>query len=151
MQNDPEAETMAVKNECFQTLKACNLNYFKNLLSLDLSMNRISSIEGQFEAANLRSLSLQDNLLREIPPKLLQKLPSLTTLHLDMNQISKLEHLHHCPLLEDLSLHQNRIQKIENLSPLTFLRKLNLSFNRIGKIEGLAFNTKLELVELGKN
>lgn len=103
---DPEHDsTMSVKNEHLPTLKACNLNFFRSLLHLDLSMNRISILDGGFESTNLRTLILQDNLIKEIPVKLVQKLPSLTRLNLDMNQISKIENLEKCTSLLDLSLH----------------------------------------------
>ena len=48
-------------------------------------MNKISIIDGGFESVNLRTLILQDNLIKEIPPKMLQKVPNLQTLNLDMN------------------------------------------------------------------
>ena len=85
MHNDPEDSQMSVKNEHLPTLKACNLNFFTRLIHLDLSMNKISIIDGGFESANLRTLILQDNLIKEIPLKLLQKLPSLQKLNLDIN------------------------------------------------------------------
>jgi Leucine-rich repeat (LRR) protein len=50
-------------------------------------MNKISIIDGGFECVNLRTLILSDNLIKEINPKMLHKLPQLQTLNLDMNQI----------------------------------------------------------------
>jgi hypothetical protein len=38
-------------------------------------MNKISLIDGCFECANLRTLILADNLIKEIPVRMLQKLP----------------------------------------------------------------------------
>jgi len=40
-------------------------------------MNNISTIDGTFECTNLRTLILSDNLLKEIKPSMLLKLPSL--------------------------------------------------------------------------
>ena len=66
-------------------MRACNLNYYRHLVHLNISMNKISIIDGGFESVNLKSLVLSDNLIKEITPKMLQKLPKLQVLNLDMN------------------------------------------------------------------
>ena len=44
------------------------------LVHLDLSMNKISAIKGGFEqCVNLRSVTMSDNLLREITPFMFAK------------------------------------------------------------------------------
>jgi len=84
---------ISVKNENLPTLKACRLDFLKNLVYLNLSMNKIAIIDGGFECANLRTLILSDNQIKEITPKAFQKLPQLRELNLDINNISKLENL----------------------------------------------------------
>lgn len=83
-----------VKNEQIPTLKACALDScFRRLTHLNLSMNKIAVVEGGFECSNLLSLALTDNLIKEIPPKLLAKCPKLTILDLSMNHISRIQNL----------------------------------------------------------
>ena len=66
------------------------------LVHLDISMNKIAAIQGGFEhCPNLRTLIISDNLLREISPFMLQKCKQLRSLNLDINQISKLQNMHH--------------------------------------------------------
>jgi len=68
---------ISIKNEHLPTLKACKLDFCKKLVHLNLSMNKISIIDGGFECVNLRTLILSDNLIKEIGPRMLQRLPSL--------------------------------------------------------------------------
>ena len=50
MHNDTEKEShMSIKNEHIPTLKACSLDFYNKLIHLDLSMNKISLIDGSFE------------------------------------------------------------------------------------------------------
>jgi Leucine-rich repeat (LRR) protein len=74
-----------IKNENFPTLKACSLDFCRRLVHLNLSMNNISIVDGGFECVNLKTLILSDNLIKEIKPSMLLKLPSLRVLNLDMN------------------------------------------------------------------
>jgi Leucine-rich repeat (LRR) protein len=68
---------ISVKNENLPTLKACSLDFCQNLIHLDLSMNKIQIIDGAFECQNLRILILADNLIKEIGPRVLQKVSKL--------------------------------------------------------------------------
>lgn len=54
-------------------------------------MNKIAAIEGTFEnCANLRTVSISDNLLREISPFIFAKCKQIRSVNLDINQITKL-------------------------------------------------------------
>ena len=66
---------------------------FQNLQVLNLSMNKISSIEESINLPNLRELSLSDNLIKSIHPFLLSKVPKLQILDLSINQISVIQNL----------------------------------------------------------
>jgi Leucine-rich repeat (LRR) protein len=104
-----------VKNEQMPTLKACALDSaFRKLTHLNLSMNKIAVVEGGFECSNLHSLILTDNLIKEIPPRLLAKCPKLQLLDLSLNHISRIQNLP--TTLTELSLAQNRLTVIEGLS-----------------------------------
>jgi Leucine-rich repeat (LRR) protein len=97
------------------TLKACALDSaFRKLTHLNLSMNKIAVVEGGFECSNLYSLILTDNLIKEIPPRLLAKCPKLQLLDLSLNHISRIQNLP--TTLTELSLAQNRLTVIEGLS-----------------------------------
>ena len=135
-----------MKNESFPTLKVGDLDFLRNLIHLDLSMNKISVIDGGFECVNLRTLILSDNLIKEITPKTFQKLPNLQVLHMDINNLSKIENLHMNTKLVELSLSNNRLTKMEGLATLTNLRRLNLSFNKIQKLEGISTLLMLEVL-----
>ena len=151
MHSDPLDSSIEIKNENLPTLKACSLDFCKRLVHLNLSMNNISIVDGGFECANLKTLILSDNLIKDIKPSMLLKLPALRVLNLDMNQISRIQNISHLTELLDLSIMQNKVTQIEGISTLTKLRKLNLSFNRIQKLEGLSTLQMLEVLELGKN
>lgn len=104
MHSDVLDSQIEIKNENLSTLKACSLDFCKRLVHLNLSMNNISIIDGGFECVNLRTLILSDNLIKEIKPSMLLKLPSLRVLNLDMNQISKIQNISHLQELLDLSI-----------------------------------------------
>ena len=74
-------KTIEVKNEDFGQLakKEFELikNRFSNLQILNLSMNKITNIEGGIDCPNLRELALSDNLIKQIHPFLLSNLPKL--------------------------------------------------------------------------
>lgn len=142
-----------VKNESLGEIDVVKpLAPYSLLVHLDISMNKIAAIKGGFEQCpNLRTLTISDNLLREITPFMFQKCRQLRSLNLDINQITKLQNMHHLTNLAELSVQNNKISVMEGLTSMTKLRRLNLSFNRITKLEGLSNCQMLELLELGKN
>ena len=71
MHSDEYDSQISIKNEHLPTLKACQLDFRRKLVHLNLSMNRISIIDGGFECLNLRTLFLSDNLIKEINPRML--------------------------------------------------------------------------------
>ena len=62
--------------------------------------------------------------------------PTVTSLNLHCNRISRIEALTSGGHLRHLDLSSNRISHIEGLASLTSLRTLNLSCNLIAKVEG---------------
>ena len=71
---------------------------------MDLSMNKIQSIEGSIDCPNLRELTLADNLLKTIHPFLFSKLRKLQTLDLSINQIGAIQNLQKLTSLIELNL-----------------------------------------------
>ena len=142
---------MEVKNEDLARINLSVLSKYSHLMHINLSMSKISHIEGGFDLPELRSCTMSDNLIREISPFMFQKCKKLRSIDLDINQISKIQNLHYLVELDTLSMQNNKITKMEGLTSLTKLRRLDLSFNKIGKLEGLVTNHMLEHLELGKN
>lgn len=77
MHGDRLDSVIQIKNETMPTLRAGTLDYWNQLVHLDLSMNKIAVVDGVLECGNLRVLILADNMIREIGPRLLVKLPRL--------------------------------------------------------------------------
>lgn len=84
-----------VKNENFGTIDVTTAlsRYHRHLMHLDLSMNKIATVQGGFDCPNLRRLFMSDNLIKEISPFMFQKCKNLKVLKLDINQISKIANL----------------------------------------------------------
>ncbi|EFC49539.1 predicted protein [Naegleria gruberi] len=78
-------------------------------------------------------------------------LKSLTHLHFDSCNISKIINLEHCPNLRVLYLYDNRITKIEGLNNNKQLIHLHLHHNLIEKIEGLDELVNLQQLYLNNN
>ncbi|XP_061587172.1 leucine-rich repeat and coiled-coil domain-containing protein 1 [Cololabis saira] len=77
--------------------------------------------------------------------------PTVTSLNLRCNRITRIEGLTSAWHLQHLDLSSNRILKIEGLSSLTSLRTLNLSCNLITKLEGLNGLVNLTRLDLSYN
>ncbi|XP_059914505.1 leucine-rich repeat and coiled-coil domain-containing protein 1 [Gadus macrocephalus] len=96
-----------------------------------------------------RELSLIDkdvSSLLEVPLS-----PTVTSLNLHCNRISRIEALTSGGHLRHLDLSSNRISRIEGLASLTSLRTLNLSCNLIAKVEGLSGLVNLATLNLSYN
>ena len=70
--------------------------------------------------------------------------PTVTSLNLHCNRISRIEALTSGAHLRHLDLSSNRISCIEGLASLTSLRTLNLSCNLIAKVEGESTSLSLQ-------
>nr|XP_020490923.1 leucine-rich repeat and coiled-coil domain-containing protein 1 [Labrus bergylta] len=77
--------------------------------------------------------------------------PTVTSLNLHCNHISRIEGLTSAWHLRHLDLSSNCISKIEGLGSLTSLRTLNLSCNLIDKVEGLNGLVNLTSLNLSYN
>lgn len=98
------------------------LTIFKNLKSLDLSYNGISTLPPEIaNLTNLTDLNLAGNTLTTLPPEI-SSLSNLITLNLNGNSIQDLSALSNLDNLENLSIEGNPVDPntIENL-PVTRL------------------------------
>lgn len=112
-----------------------------HLVVLDIAYNRLQQLPavvgGEYGLSNLTHLNLSDNRLIEVGAGFLAKVPSLTHLYLDRNNI---QHIPIGSLKESLtfiSLRKNRIESLaaSGLSAyLPRLKFLDLSFNSLTKL-----------------
>eukprot|EP00347_Sterkiella_histriomuscorum_P018508 403345246 len=151
--NPTKAEKIEIKNEQLSQLDLNPLNTYKNLQQLNLSMNKIQTIQpGTLDLPYLSQLRLSDNLIKEIPNGMFSKSPNLRILYLDINQLKTVQNLQNLSNLEELSIANNQIGSLDGIQSLTKLRRLNLSFNKVTKIDNHLNNLGfLEYLELGKN
>lgn len=89
------------------------LSHCPKLITLELSMNNISNLDGIANHPNLRFIDLSDN------------------------EIEKIEGLTNVPKVLSLNLSKNKIKEISGLDGLTNLNHLDLSYNKITQIKGL--------------
>jgi len=87
--NEDLINSIEVKNEQFSIISQKDIEILKSkfigLRTLNLSMNQISNIEGTIDCPNLTSLTLSDNLIKQIHPFLFSNLPKLELLDLSIN------------------------------------------------------------------
>ena len=108
-----------------------------DLKTLSLSQNRLSEVDPKIGAqlSNLTELYLRTNFLRDLPTGVAQ-LTLLTVLHLDQNELIEIAPwIGQLTCLVDLSISQNQLQYVtEAVGDLSRLRKLNLMSNKLMSI-----------------
>jgi len=128
----------------------CECKNAENILSFDLSHNKITEIKG-LGLTNLQRLWLNNNRITDIVGLGLNHLTNLQKLYLDDNQIIKIKGLDHLTNLETLWLDRNQITEIKGLDHLTNLKTLWLGGNQITEIKGLDHLTNLKTLWLDGN
>ncbi|KAF2144157.1 uncharacterized protein K452DRAFT_296389 [Aplosporella prunicola CBS 121167] len=132
------------------SIPALRLERFKEVKSLSLRQNQISTIEFPNNiGSTVEELDLYDNLIGHI--KGLDNFTELTNLDLSFNKIKHIKRINHLKKLRDLYFVQNKISTIEGLEGLDVLRNLELGANRVREIQNLESLTALEELWLGKN
>ncbi|KAI8587339.1 hypothetical protein BDZ88DRAFT_444806 [Geranomyces variabilis] len=126
-----------------------NIDHLTNLISLDLSFNKIRHIERVEALKNLTELFFVANKISAIGG--LSPLINLTNLELGANRIRAIENLDALVNLEQLWLGKNKITKLQGLDKLRKLRLLSVQSNRLSKIEGIAHLSNLEELYLSHN
>lgn len=106
------------------------ISHFSSLRSVNLSNNLIVHISAGSLPKGLHTLNLSRNKINTIEG--LRELTRLRVLDLSYNRISRLGHgLSNCALIKELYLAGNKISDIEGLHRLLKLTVLDLSFNKI--------------------
>ena len=121
-----------------------HISFGENLLSLDLSSNKISSIDilSKVNFPSLNHLYLNNNSISNIDAVCNFKFPNLLELNLSSNKISSIDILikANFPNLRELLLSKNEICSIDALSNVNFpkLKILTLNRNKINSIDSLS-------------
>ena len=125
------------------------VEWFENLINLDLNYNEITDISGLASLTNLQILMLKWNNIIDISA--LSFLTNLQTLDLHDNDITDISTLSSLTSLRTLDLGYNYITDISALSSLTNLQTLELNGNEITDVSGLASFTNLQTLNLASN
>jgi internalin A len=120
-------------------------------LRLILSGNRLDKIAEFNFLPNLTELFIQNNNLSKIENlDNLDNLESLVALHLDGNDITKLENLY-CQNLRELGFSFNKIEKLENLENLYYLETADFCSNKIKSLKNFIPPKNLKYLNISYN
>ncbi|KAG7665371.1 sds22 [[Candida] subhashii] len=148
---DDDSEYIDLIHLKIGSIEDLNLGRFKQLISLCLRQNLITSIVGVKELPDtLEELDLYDNRINHISSAI-KHLTKLKNLDFSFNRIKNIKNLETLVEVENLYFVQNKIHEIRNLETLVNLKNLELGGNKIRVIENLDYNTKIEQLWLGKN
>ena len=109
----------------------------------------IQNLTGLQHASNLKTLSLDDNILSDITP--LAELPQLTKLSLNNNRLSDVAQFMTLAHLQTLSLDANNLSDVTPLASLTQLTTLSLNNNSISDVAPLTSLVQLKTLQLKGN
>ena len=114
---------------------------FSHLTSINLSGNRLSTLDGFTHLPNIHRLVLAQNHIEEISASKMGQMENLRDLVLDGNRINDMGRLglDRLPHLERLSLEGNEISHLTGLDGCAQIKELNLDRNRIRTLEGVAY------------
>ena len=142
---DPNVEKLNLEDNIITNLSPLTgISFGAKLISLDLSSNKISSIDAlsKVNFPLLNHLYLNDNSISSITSIRDFKFPNLTELNLSSNNISSIDSLVQAnfPNLKELLLSKNEISSIDILSKVNFtkIKILTLDNNKISSIEFLS-------------
>lgn len=130
-------------------VKNYTINQEGNIISLDLSGNKIRDLTPLQNLTQLERLNLWHNQIDNIEP--LKWLKHLTELHLEGNKFSDLNTLEKLAKLTHLFLNENNIENIRPLQNLKFLTELGLSKNKIDDLSPLKNLKQLTYLLLDDN
>ncbi|ELP87008.1 leucine-rich repeat containing protein, putative [Entamoeba invadens IP1] len=103
----------------------------KNLVSIDISMNRIQELPSQVNSIpKLQKLRANDNMIKTLPNQI--NIPTLKTLDLSSNHLKKFSKSIKLTSLTELNMSINQITKIsDEFGTMQALRYIDMSINRI--------------------
>jgi len=147
-----------LKSDCETCLSKKSFQGLNNLIFLDLSMNKISSLQqSMFEDLNnLQSLDISGNEIQVIPSDSFHGLNNLYSLKLSRNKISSIElrSLNGLSTLNSLDLENNSISSIPQgaFRNCSNLKDLNLYGNDMYRVpEAITSVSSLNSIDLGGN
>jgi Leucine-rich repeat (LRR) protein len=123
-------------------------NWARAIEALNLNKTNLASIEPVRFFANLRSLTMYDNRIRDAAP--VRNLTRLETLNMAQNMIEAIPPLQ-SSVIKNLTLNQNRIGFVQTLQPKTSLVVLRLDNNRIRDARPLNNLANLTYLDLRSN
>lgn len=130
-------EVLNMSHNCISNFSLTNKHLLRSVKIINLSHNSLQSLTfGENTLQSLQKLFLQGNDLAVLDPQIFQRLPSVTHLQLQQNNLKI------CPL----------DQNCVSFGSIPKLRFLNLSENNLGSVPANAFhNTSLALLDLSLN
>ncbi|KAJ8665425.1 hypothetical protein QAD02_007087, partial [Eretmocerus hayati] len=143
---------MAISHNMISKIDKTALIKYPELQSLDLSGNKISSIQtNSFVAPKLKNLNLNSNQIETVEADAFEKLASLQELRLNKNRLSTLkDFIKKLDKLHILEVNRNEIRSIEALTfaGMKSLEMLQLKRNKIKTLNDGAFWELSNLTEL---
>jgi Leucine-rich repeat (LRR) protein len=150
-----ELLTLNLSNNCIEKIPPGTFIKCINLISLDLSFNRIAELGCFLIWQKLQKLYLQHNSIKSINFNVFEKFYRLEQIDLSKNQLIKIERNTFDCLrsLRYLSLDHNIIGFVDDkaFEGLGFLVELNLSCNLITRLDVFQFQSLNNLAELKLN
>ena len=134
------------------SLHFSQIHFPKNLDSLDLSTNEITSLQGIRFPENLRALDLSYCWLTSLAD--VQWPPGLQVLRLHNNRLSSITHVSFPPSLQRLELARNNIATVASFEGVSFpvlLQELEIGHNGIRSLTGAALPENLQVLSLAFN
>lgn len=131
-----------------ETVEGSDPHKWLMLIDVDVSCNQIKKIDDSIALApNIEKLNLSCNKLSSVES--LTKLPHLVSLNLSNNMFSILESMHtKLGNVVDLDLSQNSLTSLQGLSKLYSLASLNVSTNNICEIVEVSHISGLPCLEI---
>ncbi|KAK3175385.1 hypothetical protein Dsin_033177 [Dipteronia sinensis] len=124
--------------------------HMQNLQYVDVSCNKLGSLDGFSSLVHLRQLRACDNNIRDIEG--VMDLDGLISLDLQGNELEQIDFEGvDMPLLEVLNLSSNKLTSVRNLHCLPKLRKLDLSGNCLRELYTANMLTSLKVLKTSRN
>ena len=121
---------------------------FKNLNSIIISFNKITSIKWLEHLPNLKVLDLSKNKIKNI--SWIEKWVNIQELILNFNNISSIEKLYDLNSLTALHLAHNNLKDISGMEKLKNLKEIHLEYNQLDNIDNI-LNMWLLIITSAKN
>ena len=138
-----------ISNTPISAADLASITALPNLRDLRLSGCGLSSITGLDKAANLVSLDLSNNTVRNIDP--ISHMAALEKLNLRRNALVDLSALSALSKLSELDVSENALVSVAPLSRLGSLRKLYAGSNQITQVDAISALIELTHLDISNN